>query len=111
MASVAKLISTICAIILLTYVAFFAVVNDAVVSLIYLPQTAPIEAPLWLVSLICFSAGLVLVGFIASIRISALRLRLYRASKKADSLASQIAKQDDTSQLPAAAQLGTKDHA
>ena len=82
MAAIAKLFGMVLTIILLIYVAFFAVVNHGVVAVTLWPQSAPLEAPLWLITLLSFSAGLILVGLIASVRISALRLALYRANKR-----------------------------
>ena len=82
MAAIAKLFGMVLTIILLIYVAFFAVVNHGVVAVTLWPQSAPLEAPLWLITLLSFSAGLILVGLIASIRISALRLALYRVNKR-----------------------------
>lgn len=82
MAAIAKLFGTVFALILLGYVAFFAVVNDAIIPLTLVPQSTPIEAPIWLVALCAFCAGLLIVALLASIRISALRLQLYRTEKK-----------------------------
>ena len=84
MTAIIKLFSMIGTLLLLGYVAYFAVANGAIVSVMIWPQTPPFEAPLWLVSLIAFSAGLLVIAVFASIRISALRLRLYRAMKKID---------------------------
>ena len=82
MAAIAKLFGMVLTLILLIYVAFFAVVNHGLVSVTLWPQSAPLEAPLWLITLLSFSAGLILVGLIASVRISALRLALFRANKR-----------------------------
>lgn len=82
MAAIAKLFGTILTLMILGYVAFFAVVNDAVIQLTLWPQSAPIEAPIWLITLCAFCAGLLLIALLASMRISALRLSVYRTEKK-----------------------------
>ena len=82
MAAIAKLLGSIIALIFLAYIAFFAIANNSVTPLSLWPQTQPIEAPIWLIALCAFSAGLLFIASLASIRISALRLALYRAEKK-----------------------------
>lgn len=82
MTAMTKLIGMVCSLCLLSYVAFFAVVNSTIVTVTLWPQSAPLEAPLWLVSLVAFSIGLLVVALLASLRISALRLRLYRMNKR-----------------------------
>lgn len=82
MAAITKLFGMICALILLIYVAFFAVVNNSIISVTLWPQSPPLQAPLWLITLVAFSSGLLLIGLVSSLRISALRLALYRANKR-----------------------------
>jgi len=82
MTAMTKLIGMVCSLCLLSYVAFFAVVNSTIVTVILWPQSPPLEAPLWLISLVAFSAGLLVIALLASLRISALRLRLYRMKKR-----------------------------
>ena len=84
MTAITKFVGTIIAGIALTYIAFFAVVNDMSVFVHLWPQTQALHAPLWLVILIAFSLGLLLVALLANIRISTLRLRLYHTQKKLD---------------------------
>lgn len=85
MTAMTKLIGMVCSLCLLSYVAFFAVVNSTIVTVTLWPQSAPLEAPLWLVSLVAFSIGLLVIALLASLRISSLRLRLYRMKKRLDS--------------------------
>ena len=85
MTAMTKLIGMVCSLCLLSYVAFFAVVNSTVVTVTLWPQSNPLEAPLWLVSLVAFSIGLLVIALLASLRISTLRLRLYRMKKRLDS--------------------------
>lgn len=68
----------------LSYVAYFAVMNQAVVTLYIWPQAQGLSLPLWLVALSAFLIGLTLLAIIANLRISALRLRLYQTQKKLD---------------------------
>lgn len=84
MTAMTKLIGMVCSVCLLSYVAFFAVVNSTVVTVTLWPQSQPLEAPLWLISLIAFSTGLLVIALLASLRISALRVRLYRMKKRLD---------------------------
>ena len=101
MTAIIKLVGMIGTLLLLGYVAYFAVANSAIVSVTLWPQATALQAPLWLVSLIAFSIGLLVIAFLASLRISALRLRLYRAMKKIDALqtADAARQADDTSTL------------
>lgn len=86
MTALSKLFWMLCALICLAYVAFFAIANNHIVSLHLIPQSPALDAPLWLVGLVALSLGLLITALIASIRISALRLRLYRLNKRIDSL-------------------------
>ena len=86
MTALSKLFWMLCALICLAYVAFFAIANNHSVSLHLLPQSPALTAPLWLVGLAALSIGLLFTALIASIRISALRLRLYRLNKRLDSV-------------------------
>ena len=68
----------------LSYVAYFAVMNQTVVTIYIWPQAQGISLPLWLLALAAFLIGLTLLAIIANLRISALRLRLYQTQKKLD---------------------------
>lgn len=104
MTAMTKLIGMLCSLCLLSYVAFFAVVNSTVVSVTLWPQSAPLEAPLWLISLMAFSIGLLVIALLASLRISALRLRLYRMKKRLD--AALDAKTNDQKQTSDTLMIG-----
>lgn len=90
MAAIAKLMGLIITVILLCYVAFFAIVNHAEITIILFPQSDPLTAPLWLIALLCFSTGLLLASCFASLRISALRLQQYRMKKQLQVMKSQL---------------------
>ena len=98
MTAMTKLIGTVCSLCLLGYVAFFAVVNSSIVTVTLWPQSAPLEAPLWLVSLVAFCIGLLIIALLASLRISALRLRLYRMKKRLDAEIEARAKDQQTAE-------------
>lgn len=83
MTAITKLIGLACTLILLAYVAWFAVVNSAIIAVQLWPEQPALNAPLWLIVLCAFSGGLLVTACLASLRISALRLRLYRISKRA----------------------------
>ena len=68
----------------LGYVAYFAVMNQALVTIYIWPQTEGLSLPLWLVSLSSFLIGLTFLALVANLRISALRYRLYQMQKKLD---------------------------
>jgi len=68
----------------LCYVAYFAVMNQAVVTIYIWPQTDGLSLPLWLISLASFLMGLTFLALLANLRISALRYRLYQMQKKLD---------------------------
>ena len=99
MTAMTKLIGTVCSLCLLGYVAFFAVVNSTVVTVTLWPQSAPLEAPLWLVSLVAFCVGLLIIALLASVRIQALRLRLYRMKKRLDAEITARAKDQQTAEV------------
>ncbi|MGC6517811.1 MAG: lipopolysaccharide assembly protein LapA domain-containing protein [Candidatus Puniceispirillaceae bacterium] len=97
MTALSKLTGMMVVIILLGYVAYFAVVNDRQVSVTYWPETASLIMPLWLVALLSFCLGLVSLGLLASVRLSALRLRLYRLQRQTDKQAALIRDKEDSS--------------
>ena len=84
MTAVTKFFGSVILLGALSYVAYFAVMNQTVVTLYIWPQAQGISAPLWLVALSAFLIGLTLLAMIANLRISALRLRLYQTQKKLD---------------------------
>ena len=93
MTAIAKLFWTISGLLFFGYIAFFAIANDIIISVVLLPQSEPVTAPLWLAILISFAAGIILISLIASVRVSALRIKTYRLEKR---LSSYQAQQADT---------------
>lgn len=89
MTALTKLIGSLLALCALAYIAFFAVANSAETALTLWPQMPPYLIPVWLVALIAFCLGLLVVAIIANIRISALRIRHYRLQKQLDKLTAQ----------------------
>ena len=85
MTAIAKLFWGVLSVILFGYIAFFAIANPEVASVIILPGDSAYNAPIWLICLIAFFAGLLIATLFASLRISALRLRIFRLQKQKNS--------------------------
>lgn len=90
MTALTKSLGTVVLLVALGYVAFFAIANGDVIAVTIWPQIPAMSAPIWLVSLSSFCLGLAVIAIIANIRISALRLRLYRAQKKLEKQDKQL---------------------
>ena len=82
MTAIAKFFWTVIGLSSFAYIGFFAIANNAQISVTLLPQTAPVTAPLWLFLLISFAIGIFVISLIASVRLSALRLKTHRLEKK-----------------------------
>ena len=93
MSAITKFFWTVIGLCSFGYIAFFAVTNDGIVAVTMLPQSEPLSAPLWLVMLIGFSSGILLISIVASVRISALRLKLYRLEKRSQNAEAKLAEQ------------------
>ncbi|MGC6530570.1 MAG: LapA family protein [Candidatus Puniceispirillaceae bacterium] len=85
MTAIAKLFWGVLSIILFGYIAFFAIANPEDASVTLWPGDVACNAPIWLICLTAFFAGLLIATLFASLRISALRLRLFRLQKQQDS--------------------------
>jgi len=90
----------------LGYVAYFAVMNQALVTIYIWPQTDGLSLPLWLVSLSSFLIGLTFLALVANLRISALRYRLYQMQKKLDK-ALHMADEKTSSRAPSLSDSST----
>ena len=72
----------------------FAIANDTTIAVTALPQSQPIMAPLWLVLLIVFAAGILVISLIASLRLSALRLKVHRLEKRLNTAEAKLSDQE-----------------